>query len=134
MKPMAKTLTASITVVNAVTQIKKWKVVDYQDLLSAPVPAVRVQVLAYQNDTAPYGLYWLIGYDAQNSLCLLVNPTPASMTDQLILGWQDQSASTPYTTITTAHDSASGNNKQKLLAVEAALISTGLVSAALAGT
>ena len=124
---MAKTLTTPISVTNSVANINKWMVVDYHDHTNDAVPSVEVLVQA-QGGGKVYGLYWLHAWDLQNSLCLTVNTTSVSMDDQLSVAWRQLTSA--YTTITSAHDGTSGNNKAKLLAVEAALLATGLVDAA----
>ena len=129
---MAKTITNPIAVANAVTQLKKWQVVDYQDRLNLSPPRVNIVVQVYQNPTSSYGFFSLVAYDSDVSLGLFVNPQPTTMNDQVILGYV--TATGAYTSITNAHDTATGNNKARLLAVENVLISAGLIDAALAGT
>lgn len=130
---MAKTLTTPISIVNAITSIAKWEVFGYQDNDALASPTVNVIVRVWKLNTT-YGLYSLVASDVQNSLCLMVNLSPASLTDQLITGYQDLSANTPYTAITNAHDAAVGNQKAKKVAVEAVLVARGLLSAAFAGS
>lgn len=129
---MAKTITVPVGVVNAVTQLKKWQVVDYRDVLSASPPRAIVVVQVYQSSSLSYGFFTLVASDADLCVGLFVNPLPTTMNDQLILGYL--TIPSAYTTITNAHDNASGNNKARLLAVETYLMSLGLIDAALAGT
>ena len=78
-----------------------------------------------------YGVYTLTAFDALNSTVLLANPTPASYGDKILTGVAQLTGA--YTAIAAANSSA-GNRAAKLLAVEAACLSTGLVQASLAGT
>lgn len=129
---MAITLTTPIPVVNNIANLTKWAVVDYQDYQAATVPYVSLLVRVSGGGGKVYGLYRLNATDAQNSLCLMPNPTSVSMNDQLMVGYRQ--LTTAYTTITNAHDTATGNNKAKLAAVEATLISVGLIDTALEGS
>ena len=127
---MALTLTTPVSIVNAITTIAKWQIIDYDDHDTLAIPVVNVLVQAYKGTTV-YGAYWLVACDSQPSLCLYVNPSSATLTDQLVVGWR--TLTNAYTLITNAYDSATGNAKAKKVATELSLLTCGLVDAALVG-
>lgn len=129
---MAKTITTPINVVNNISNLTKWSVLDYNDQQSLVVPCVSVLVQMYHGSTIYMYPIWLTAFDVQNSLCLLVNPSSQNQADQLMVGYRGLPGA--YTAITTAHDNTTGNNKTKLLAVETSIQTVGLIDAAFTGT
>ena len=128
---MAKSIKKPISIVYAITQVKGWEILDYQEVNASGLASLRVRVRAYQDARCDYGMFWLSAYNApQNSLCLFVNPTPTSLDDQLLLG--HRALPEAYSRIMTAYHAASGNLGDRLVAIEPVLLATGLLDAAFA--
>lgn len=131
---MAKALVTPITIPN----ITRWKVLaanpnkDNLDQDGNPNPYVCATVQFMSPSGVTYGIFKLKAYDAQDSDYVYANPTAiSSYMDRLQRG--TKTIASAYSTIQTANDSA-GNRAAQLLAVEAALLATGVVDASLNGT
>ena len=131
---MAKSLNTPITIQN----VTRWKVLaatpnkDNLDDSGNPNPYVCVTVQFMSPSGVTYGLFKLKAYDNQDSDYVYANPAAmSSYMDRLLRG--TRTIASAYTTIQAANDSA-GNRNAQLLAVEAALLTTTMVDASLAGT
>ena len=123
---MAKNLKKPINVVRAVSLLCGWKVTDYQESKSdAGEPFAMIRISVYQDSERPYGAYWLKAVNAGNSLCLFVNPTPSSLDDQLLTG--HRGLKNAFSRLSQAYHQAGGDAADKLAAVEAEVIPSGLL-------
>jgi hypothetical protein len=125
---MAHLIKKPIAVVRAVTLVAYWKILGYQDSVVDNVRGVRILVQVYQDNERNYGVFWLQAYDAQNSLCLHVNPSPTTQDDQFLLGFRSLPGA--CSRITTAYIAARGNHDEKLVAIETTLLDVGLLDLA----
>jgi hypothetical protein len=129
-----RTLTAPIEIVNRANSIIRWQVLRFVDHDDVSPPWMEVVVAALSGGAKPYpsaGATWtLVAVDATPSLCLVVNATSASASDQITT--QSRQLTNAYTTLSGAVGSGSKNARR--LAVEAACLTTGLVDAAFSST
>jgi len=129
-----KTLTTMITVVNNVTNIKKWQVTNFRDNDSAATPYATIDITIIGNGTVPYpppsGAYTIVVFDALPSTTLVVNAASTQMTDQIV------ASSAIFTGAYTACCAAfyGANKNAGRLALEAYLLSSGILGSAFAGT
>lgn len=129
-------LSTNITVANAISSLRRWQVLDVRDNANDTSPSLAVLVQVLGAGGVPYGNYWLYAFDSQASQCLTVNASPQSTQDQLVTVAQSL-AGTPYTTLAAlwnANTTGGGTRGNRLKAIEAALVTAGLVSSAFAGT
>jgi hypothetical protein len=122
-----KTLTTPITMAN----LTKWKVTKCVDNQDDDVPNAVVTIQVQGSGSVVYGVFSLTAFDSQNSSVLFVNAASQGYGDKILTGVSQLTGA--YTAIAAANSSA-GNRNTKLLAVEAACLSTGLVAASLAGS
>jgi hypothetical protein len=123
---MARSIRNPINVVRAVTQVREWEILEYQD--SEIDGAVRVLVRVAQDAERPYAVFWLHARDARNSTCLFVNPAPESADDQLLLG--ARALPNARQRLATAYAEAGGDHAAKLAALEPVALAVGLLDAA----
>lgn len=129
-------LTTTISVANAISNLRRWQVLDVKDNANDTPPSLSVLVQVLGSGGVPYGQFWLYAFDGQASTCLAVNATPQTTQDQLSFVAQTL-AGTPYTTLAgiwNANTTGGGNRANRLKAIENALVTAGLVSSAFAGT
>jgi hypothetical protein len=130
------TFTTPVSVVNNIPNLRKVKVLEVIDNYRASPPNLRIGLQILGSGSVPYGdLLWIYAYDAQASGVLAVNSVSATVLDQLVVV-ERSLAGTPYTTLAGiwhANTNAGGTRDLRLKAVEAALISNGLIDAALTG-
>lgn len=129
-----KTLTTPIEIVNKANNVTKWYVVRFVDHDDVSPPWIEVVVAAQSAGAKPYpsaGINWtLSAVDAAQSLCLVVNSTSASASDQITT--QSRQLTNAYTTLSAAI--GSGTRTAQRLAVETACVTVGLVDVAFDGT
>ena len=127
------TLTAQIPVVNSIANLNKFKVVNFNDPdgLNPPGAEILIQFQGSSGKIYLNGTFSLWAYDSGPCMTVIVNPNSISTTDQLM--YAPVTIANCYTTISSAYYGASGKNAARL-AVEAALLSTGLLGSAFAGS
>lgn len=129
-----KTLTTPIEIANRANSITKWQVLRFVDHDDVSPPWMEVVISAQSGGAKPYpsaGFTWVLSaLDASPSLCLVVNSTSASASDQITT--TSRQLTNAYTTLASA--AGSGSKNAQRLAVEAACITTGLVDSAFFGT
>jgi hypothetical protein len=134
-------LTTPIGVANNVPRIVKFRVVGAQDFDEETPPYMIVKIQAYgpgAGDVNPYGdLKTLCVRDGSAlSTVLRVKATPQKMDDQIEV-FDSVIGGTPYTTLSAAYAanvSGVATNAKRLQALQAVLVSAGVVSAEFAGT
>lgn len=125
---MAKQLTTPISIPN----VTRWKCLVATPFQDDDVPNVCVTVQFLSPSGVTYGLFKLKAYDTQDSDYVYLNPDAMSSYGDRILR-STKTIANAYTTLLAASTSA-GNRSAQILAVEAALLTTGIVDATLVGT
>jgi len=114
-----------------VPNIQKWQVTSFNAHLDDDVPWGEVTIRVLGGGGITYCVRTLTVYDAQVSMYLFANPTPAGYSDRVVLG--SKSIANAFTTLQTAN-TGSGNRKAQLVAIETACLACGVVDASLVGT
>jgi hypothetical protein len=127
-------MTNSVLVSEAQYSLVGWQVVDVDDVALSDPPEVNVLVQVQGSGNSPYGLFWLTIFDSEPSQGLAVNPAPSSLSDHVLVTSQEVSGA--YTAVAAAWNGPTtpADRSGRLLAVEVALVSAGLVASELQGT
>ena len=130
------TLTTPIDNPQSISRLVKWKLADAHDYDEASPPYLMMKIRTQGPGGTLYGAdITLVAYDEIASTCLRVKAIPQSYGDLLEL----HSVAIPnlYSTLTAiwnGNTSGTGTKKKRLAAVEAALVSSGVLSPSFAGT
>ena len=119
-----KTLNTSIVIPN----ITKWKVVKFATYLDDAPAWGEVTIQFQGNGAIPYVMKTLPVFDAQDSMCLILNTTPTGYLNYITTTMK--TIANAFTTLFAA--TATGNRTAQLQAVEAACLTLGIVDASLA--
>ncbi len=130
------TLTTQITNPLDIAKLVKWEAVDVQDNDESSPPNVSVALRMYGPQSSQYGAVRMIyAFDTQASQCLRVNATPQNYDDLVkSVGVVCSGAYTALSSAWNGNTSGTGTKKKRLAAVEALLVSTGLLGSEFAGT
>lgn len=134
-------LATNIDITNNIVRVTKWRTlrVEIFDQESTPYAVVTVQVcgadkggIAYSNQ---YGRYRLIAYDSLESVVLRRTVAPQKFCDEFEI--KNQVASGAYSAVVaayTANVSGIDRPRKQCAAVDAILVSSGMLDAVFAGT
>jgi len=129
-------LTTNITITNDIPRIVKWQVADAHDCANQTPPCLTLALNLIGSGAVIFGSYNLAIFDTLPSTTLTVNPTPQGISDQFLYG-STVLAGNQYTALAgiwNGNCSGAGTRAKRLAALEAALVSAGVLSAAFAGT
>lgn len=128
-------LTTNINIANEIPKITKWQVVDVHDYSVQAPPYIFVTISLFGPGAVTFGTYTLCMYDAIASMVLQVNPSPQQISDQFVYA-NVILPGTPYTTLAAIWNGATSpaTHAGRLKAVEAALVTAGVLSSAFAGS
>ena len=128
-------LTTNIPIANDIPNIRKWSVVDVHDYSNQTPPYLMITVTLFGPGAVAFGSYTLCIYDAIASTVLQVNPSPQQISDQFVYANVILSG-TAYTTLAALWNGATSPSTHagRLKAVEAALVSAGVLSSYFAGS
>ena len=129
-------LTTNINIANDVPRITKWQVADAHDCANQTPPCLTLALNLLGPGAVIFGSYNLAIFDTLASTTLTVNPTPQGISDQFLYGSTVLTGNqyTALSTIWNGNCSGTGTRAKRLAALEAALVSAGVLSAAFAGT
>jgi hypothetical protein len=129
-------LTTNIPIANDIPRITKWQVADAHDCANQTPPCLSIAINLIGPGAVIFGSYNLAVFDAIASSGLAVNPSPTGINDQ----FSYTSAVLPgnqYTALAAIWNgncTGGGTRAKRLAALEAALVTAGVLSAAFAGT
>ena len=129
-------LTTNITIANDIPRVIKWQVADAHDCANQTPPCLTLALNLIGSGAVIFGSYNLAIFDTLPSTTLTVNPTPQGISDQFLYG-STVLAGNQYTALAgiwNGNCSGAGTRAKRLAALEAALVSAGVLSAAFAGT
>jgi len=129
-------LTTNINIANDIPRIVKWQLVDAHDCATQTPPCLTLALVLSGTGAAVFGAYNLAVFDAVPSTGLAVNASPTQVSDQFIYTSSVLTGNqyTALSTIWNANTTSGGTRAKRLAALEAALVSSGVLSAAFAGT
>jgi hypothetical protein len=128
-------LTTNIPIANDIPKIVKWQVIDVHDYATQTPPYIMITIQLNGSGQVAFGTYVLCAYDSIASTGLEVNPAPLQISDQFLY----TSAILPGTAYTTLAAAWNGTTNPathagRLKAMEALLVSSGLLTSAFAGS
>jgi hypothetical protein len=129
-------LMTNINIANNIPRIAKWQIADAHDCANQTPPCLTIALNLFGPGSVIFGSYNLAVFDTLASSTLAVNATPQGIADQFLYG-SAVLAGNQYTALAAiwnANTTGGGTRAKRLAALEAALVSAGVLSAAFAGT
>ena len=129
-------LTTNITITNDIPRIVKWQVADAHDCANQTPPCLTLALNLIGSGAVIFGSYNLAIFDTLASTTLTVNPTPQGLSDQFLYGSAVLTGHqyTALSAIWNGNCTGGGTRAKRLAALEAALVTAGVLPAAFAGT
>ena len=129
-------LTTNITILNDIPRITKWQVADAHDCANQTPPCLTLALNLIGPGAVIFGSYNLAIFDTLASTTLIVNSTPQGISDQFLYGSAVLTGNqyTALSAIWNGNCTGGGTRAKRLAALEAALVTAGVLPAAFAGT